>query len=78
MDDRVEPAFEGGLEGVQGCFPAHGPAAATGAGRVEAHQRQVDALEGGGLVREVFRPGLDGDIETWRNTGDACTEEVQR
>ncbi|MEV0133722.1 SMI1/KNR4 family protein [Dactylosporangium sp. NPDC050688] len=27
---------------------------------------------------EVFRPGLDGDIETWRNTGNACTEEVQR
>ncbi|WP_106131544.1 FtsX-like permease family protein [Pseudosporangium ferrugineum] len=27
---------------------------------------------------ELLRPGLDGDIETWRNTGDACTEEVQR
>ncbi|MGC4857514.1 glutamate ligase domain-containing protein, partial [Micromonospora sp. DT4] len=26
----------------------------------------------------LFRPGLDGDIESWRNTGDACTEEVQR
>ncbi|MFI7209387.1 hypothetical protein, partial [Micromonospora aurantiaca (nom. illeg.)] len=27
-------------------------------------------------VATLFRPGLDGDIETWRNTGDACTKEV--
>ena len=32
----------------------------------------------GEVSKEVLRPGLDGDIETWRNTGDACTEEVQR
>jgi hypothetical protein len=26
----------------------------------------------------MFRPGLDGDIETWRDTSDARTEEVQQ
>ncbi|KAB1929934.1 hypothetical protein F8271_28000 [Micromonospora sp. ALFpr18c] len=30
------------------------------------------------LLVVLSRTGFDGDIESWRNTGDACTEEVQR
>ncbi len=37
----------------QWCLPAHGPPLAALAGRVEAHQRHVDAFEGGGLRGEV-------------------------
>jgi len=44
-----EASFEGDLEGVQRCLPAHRPAAATLAGRVQAHQRHGDALQRGVL-----------------------------
>ena len=48
-----EAAVEGDLEGVEGGFPAHHPPLLALAGGVEAHDRQVDALERGLLVGEV-------------------------
>jgi hypothetical protein len=44
---------------------------ASDAMKVAWHIQQISYVS-------LLRPGLDGDIETWRNTGDACTEEVQR
>src|ERR1044072_6436760 len=62
-----QPSVEGQVEGVVGGFPPHGPSYAALAGRVEAHQREVVALEGGRLGREVAagvdratQPGVDG------------------
>ena len=59
--------MEGDLEGVEGGFPAVGPASLSSSGGVQAHDREVDALEGGGLGREVAAgvdrapdPGVDG------------------
>ena len=49
-----EAAFEGDGEGLEGGLPAHGLA-----GRVQRHERHVDAFEGGRLVREV-PAGADG------------------
>lgn len=79
-----EPAIEGDVEGIQGCLPADGPAGLPLAGRVQRHDRHVDALQGGLLVREVAVilnrssnsrvHGLDGvrgaemDGEYWKAT----------
>ena len=54
-----EPAVEGDVEGLERSLPAHGPAFASGPGRVQAHHGQVDALEGG-LVGGEVSPGPDG------------------
>jgi hypothetical protein len=48
----AEAAAEGDVERVQGGLPAVGPPLASLAGRVEAHDRQVQAPEGGLLGRE--------------------------
>src|SRR3982074_705057 len=48
-----QASVEGDLEGVQRGLPAVGPACAALAGRVQAHDREVDALECCLLVREV-------------------------
>src|SRR5260370_41920615 len=61
------PAAVGGdVEGVEGGLPAVGPALAALPCGVQAHDRQVEALEGGLLGREVAagvhgspEPGID-------------------
>src|SRR5215469_10933996 len=50
---RAEAAVEGDVEGVEGCLPPVGPPLAALPGRVEAHEGQVEALEGGLLGGEV-------------------------
>jgi hypothetical protein len=49
---------EGDGKGVQGFFPPVRPALPAHPGGIEAHDRQIDALEPRGLGREVS-PGLD-------------------
>src|SRR5215469_15051134 len=63
---RAEAAVEGDVEGVEGCLPPVGPPLAALPGRVEAHEGQVEALEGGLLGGEVAagvhraaQPGVD-------------------
>jgi hypothetical protein len=58
-----QESVEGDLEGVEGVFPTVGPAFAAFAGGVETHDREIDAFEGGLLVREVAA-GVDGAAET--------------
>src|SRR3982074_2644632 len=58
-----QASVEGDLEGVQRGLPAVGPACAALAGRVQAHDREVDALECCLLVREVSA-GVDSATET--------------
>jgi hypothetical protein len=53
-----QASVEGDLEGVEGGFPAVGPASLALAGGIEAHDREVDALQRGHLGREV-PPGVD-------------------
>ena len=48
-----QASVEGDLEGVEGGFPSVGPALLSLAGGVEAHDREVDALQRGRLGREV-------------------------
>jgi hypothetical protein len=50
---------EGDVEGVEGGLPAHRPASLPGAGRVEAHDRHVDALERGVWVPETSHTSRD-------------------
>src|SRR5213083_986067 len=53
---------EGDVEGVEGGLPPVGPAFAALPGRVQAHDRQVQALEGGLLGGEVAA-GADGSAQ---------------
>src|SRR6478609_752165 len=53
-----EAAVEGHVESVQRGLPAYRPAALPGPGRVETHDRHVDALQRGLLVGEM-PAGLD-------------------
>src|SRR6516225_9887115 len=55
----AEAAVEGDVEGVEGGLPPVGPSLAAAAGRVETHDGQVQALEGGLLGGEVAA-GVDG------------------
>src|ERR1039457_5099585 len=62
----AQAAVEGDVEGVEGGLPAVGPALAALPGGVQAHDRQVQALEGGLLGGEVAagvycapQPGVD-------------------
>jgi hypothetical protein len=62
-----QAAVEGDLEGVEGGFPARGPAFASGAGGVRAHRGHVNAFQRRGFVGEVAAgfdraadPGVDG------------------
>ena len=48
-----QASVEGDLEGVERGFPSVGPALLSLAGGVEAHDREVDALQRGRLGREV-------------------------
>src|SRR6266480_6260200 len=56
---RAEAAVEGDVEGVQGGLPPVGPPLAALPGRVQAHDGQVQALEGCLLGGEVAA-GVDG------------------
>src|SRR5204863_5688797 len=62
LASRAEAAVEGDVEGVQGGLPPVGPPLAAPAGRVQAHDRQVQAFQGGLLGREVTA-GIDGPPE---------------
>src|ERR1700744_1181310 len=57
-----EAAVEGDVEGVQGGLPPVGPPLAALPGRVQAHQCQVEALQGGLFGREVAA-GVHGPPE---------------
>src|SRR6266480_7934628 len=59
---RAEAAVEGDVEGVEGGLPPAGPPLPALPGRVQARDRQVEALEGGLLGREV-PAGLHGTPE---------------
>ena len=48
-----EAAVEGDVEGVQGGLPPVGPPLAALPGRVQAHQCEVEALQGGLFGRYV-------------------------
>ena len=52
-----ESAAEGDVEGLQGGLPPHGPAFAALACGVQAYDGHIDALQRGGLVREM--PGAE-------------------
>src|SRR6267154_489854 len=61
-----QAAVEGDVEGAEGGLPPVGPPLAALPGRVQAHDRHVEALEGGLLGREVAasvhraaQPGVD-------------------
>src|SRR6266852_6251181 len=67
LASRAEAAVEGDVEGVQGGLPPVGPPLPAAAGGVQAHDRQVQALQGGLLGREVAagvhrppQPGING------------------
>src|SRR5713226_6253334 len=53
LPSRAEAAVEGDVERVQGGLPPVGPPLAAPAGRVQAHDRHVEALERGLLGREM-------------------------
>jgi hypothetical protein len=55
----ADASVEGDVEGVEGGFPAVGPAFAAVAGGVQGHGGQVEALEGGLFGGEVAA-GVDG------------------
>ena len=54
-----QSAVECDVEGVEGAFPSLGPSCSALPGGVECHHGEVDAFEGGLLVREVTA-GADG------------------
>ncbi len=68
MGGRGQPAFEGDLEGVQGCLPAHGPPAAAGAGRVQAAALRVVLV-----VADVV-----GDLTLERGFQDPLGQRLQQ
>jgi hypothetical protein len=65
----AEAAVEGDVEGVHSGLPTVGPALAALAGRVEAHDRQIEAFEGGLFGREVAA-GVHGSAEPGINRFD--------
>ena len=50
LASRAQAAVEGDVEGVQGGLPPVGPPLAAPPGRVQAHDRHVEALQAGLLV----------------------------
>jgi hypothetical protein len=50
LASRAKATVEGYVEGVQGCLPPIGAPLSALAARVQAHEREVKALEGGLLV----------------------------
>ena len=53
LPSRAETAVEGDVEGVEGGLPPVGPPLAALPGRVQAHDRHIEALHGGLLGREM-------------------------
>src|SRR4029453_10409554 len=53
LPSLADAAVEGDVEGVEGGLPLVAPPPAAPAGRVQAHHRQVQALERGLLGREM-------------------------
>jgi hypothetical protein len=72
-----EAAVEGHLEGVEGGFPAVGPALLAFPGRVEAHHGEVEDLHRGLLVREVAT-GVDRPTEPGVEALDRYLESRRR
>jgi hypothetical protein len=61
-----QASVEGDVEGVEGALPPVAPPLPPAAGGIEAHEREVEALEGGLLGGEVAagvhgapQPGVD-------------------